>query len=97
MTVKIDWVKSHADGDRGALILYNDETDTHYGSWPFKTNPDFAGEKHIWKWETPDAPLEEITLSPSLRLDNEVLGPFHIFVRDGEIEHCGDCKCGCEQ
>lgn len=104
MTVQIDFDSPGTEvddgGESGFLILRNPERDEHYASWPFHVNPDahhLSEATNVWKWENPSDPIEDITLSPSLRLDNDSLGSFHIYIRDGEIEHCGDCQCGCSE
>lgn len=88
------------DGGRsGFLILDNPDREISYASWPFHVNPDehyLADETHVWEWENPDDPIEDITLSPSLKLEWDEPNTFHIFIRDGEVEHCGDCQCGCQ-
>lgn len=99
MTVEIDFERStinDGDGVGGWLVLHDPDKDEDYASWPFYA-ADYDGDRvdMHWTWENPDAPLEDITLSPSLVLEQDDPNTFHIFVRDGEIEHCGDCQCGC--
>lgn len=44
--------------------------------------PNTAG----WNW---DGDEDSPTLSPSIDIDD-----IHIFIENGEIQHCRDCKCG---
>lgn len=105
MTVQIDWARSRipADGGEGSLFLVNSATGDDYHHWPFYDDPERAdefsatGDTNAWHWENPDDDPQDITLSPSLKYDGGIGPNFHIFVRDGEIEHCGDCKCGCNE
>ena len=104
MTVEIDFGHPGTgldDGERsGFLILRNPEREENYASWPFHITPPehyMNDGGHVWKWENPGDPIEEITLSPSLLLEWDEPNTFHIYVRGGEIEHCGDCQCGCKE
>lgn len=99
MTVEIDFDATGINDDRtgGWLDLHNPDEDVTYGSFPIHEDgdeSDHVAGRPIWKWENPDDPVEDMTLHPSIKLDWEENG-FHIFVRDGEIDHCGDCGCGC--
>lgn len=102
MVVEIDFDHGGTGIDdemSGFLMLKNDEREESYASWPFHVNPAehyLHGEAHVWEWKTPDKPIEAITLDPSLKLEWDEPNTFHIFVRDGRVHHCGDCKCGCE-
>ncbi|MWG36573.1 hypothetical protein [Halomarina oriensis] len=101
MTVQIDFEASNTTGEYGNLRLRNPERDCDYASWPFVADGQEADRRTAdgnttWHWTNPDEPLGDITLAPSLKLDWDEDG-FHIFVRDGEIEHCSDCACGCHQ
>lgn len=101
MPVQIDFEATtlNADGTGGFLRLTNPERDEDYASWPFHVRPDdhpLAGETNVWEWDNPDDPLDSISLSPSLKLTWDEPNTFHVFVDAGEIEHCGDCQCGCQ-
>lgn len=104
MTVQIDWEHPGTgldDGEEsGFLMLHNPEDDVDYASWPFHVTPSqhyMHGDGHVWEWRNPEDDIENITLSPSLLLTWDDPNTFHIFVRNGEIQHCGDCQCGCEK
>lgn len=103
MTVQIDWADSTADADEGVcwLTLTNPEKPggDHLGSFAgYADNsvvPDDSGV--WWTWANPSEPLENVTFSPSLIHHVGDKQMFHIFIRGGEIEHCGDCECGCRE
>ena len=99
MTVQINGGRIRDDGTGGVLYLgHSDGSD--YASWPFHINGEdsnMPGE-NVWDWENPneaDGP-HDVTLSPSLKYEGGIGPNFHIFIRNGEIEHCGDCRCGCQ-
>lgn len=104
MTVEIDFEHPGTGldegGESGFLMLHNPEKDETYASWPFHVIPSehyiHGPDAPVWKWENPDDPIADITLSPSLLLEWDDPNTFHIFIRDGEVEHCGDCQCGCQ-
>lgn len=102
MTVQIDWGRTYITEDSGVLYLTHSETGDDYAAWQF-----FADQRKVneynskwssesWKWENQGCDLRDLTLSPSLKYEGGIGPNFHIFVRGGEIEHCGDCQCGCE-
>lgn len=98
MTVYIAFEQSRLlEGEHVTLVLRDDETGESHGSFrayaPGARVPGPDDEETWWDWGNPNAKLEDVTFSPSLRLPGE----FHIYVRNGEIEHCGDCPCGCSQ
>lgn len=104
MTVQIDFDSDGTALDSGEksgfLILTNIEKGENYGSWPFHVTPEehyiHGVDSPVWKWQNPGEPLENITLSPSLKLEWDEPNTFHIFIRNGEVEHCSDCQCGCD-
>lgn len=97
MTVYIAFGQSSAGEDVVTLVLRDDESGESHGSFRGYASgarvPDPSDEETWWEWENPNAELEDVTLSPSLRLPGE----FHIYIRGGEIEHCNDCPCGCSK
>jgi len=99
MTVQINWEHSRItnEEERVELILENPEKDESYASWMAYSDK-WEGNKidTFWTWENPEEPIEDVTLSPSLKLNWDDPNTFHIFVKNGEIEHCGDCQCGCK-
>lgn len=100
MSVEIDLDRSVVsdDGLGGWLVLVNPEKEIDYASWPFSvpSERDQIPDANEWDWKNPDDSLEDITLSPSLKLEwDDDKYPFHIFIRGGDVDHCGDCKCGC--
>lgn len=100
MTLQIDLSQSciHGSGDHGHLVFVEPETDSDYASWPFHVDGEAGGlaYENVWTWDNPDDALEDVTLSPSLKYEGGIGPSFHVFVRDGEIEHCSDCECGCQ-
>lgn len=104
MVVEIDYDHDGTgvddDGEGGFLILKDPDKGMTYASWPFHVTPSqhyiHDSDVHVWKWENPDEPIEDITLAPSLKLEWDDPNTFHIFIWDGEVEHCGDCQCGCQ-
>lgn len=87
------------EGVHGFLILHDPEKEVSYASWPFHINPSehyMADSGHVWEWKNPGQPIEDITLSPSLLLEWDEPNTFHIHIRDGEVQHCADCQCGCQ-
>jgi hypothetical protein len=55
---------------------------------PWFGNPN-GGEwsrRPIWKWQNPNDPLDEMTLSPSIGKQSDGEMDFHCYVRNGEIE-----------
>jgi len=98
MTVEINFENSNIRGDGKIVELNLEDTDkdNNYASWMGYAES-YEGPKidTHWTWENPDEPLENVTLSPSLILKQDDPNTFHIFIKNGEIEHCGDCQCGC--
>lgn len=94
--IKLDNTRLVGEGDRGFLNLQDEDKDEDYASWPFYSKH-YEGSKMEphWTWENPDEDLENITLSPSLILEWDDPNTFHIFIKNGEVEHCSDCQCGC--
>jgi hypothetical protein len=56
---------------------------------------DPRAEHPWWTWENPNEPLERVAFSPSIISHVGDRQMFHIFVKNGKIEHCSDCQCGC--
>lgn len=98
MTVQYSVQSVRDDRTGGFLHITEPDTDSDYASWPFHVDgegDDMPGE-NVWVWENPDESTDELTLSPSLRYEGGIGPHFHIFIKGGEIEHCGDCECGCK-
>jgi len=87
------------DDDKGGVLYLSHTDGSDYASWPFHVDGEdsqMPGE-NVWTWQNPeqaDSPFE-VTLKPSLKYDGDMGAHFHIFIQNGEIQHCGDCKCGC--
>lgn len=105
MVVQINFERSEADHDRGQcrLVLENPEKG---GGDTLGTYRGYAGGARVndpgsvgtwWMWENPQEPLKDVTFSPSLITYIGDRQMFHIFIRDGKVEHCGDCECGCRE
>lgn len=99
MTVEIHGGRMRDDGKGGVLYLVNSDG-SDYAAWPFHIDgedSDMAGE-NVWTWENPEVTsYRNVTLSPSLKYEGGIGPNFHIYIREGEIEHLGDCACGCSQ
>jgi len=64
----------------GSFLFVSDECDHH----------DFpADNPTTWRWENPDEPTEDITLSPSIGVGRDQSGgwDWHCYVRDGEVDN----------
>ena len=89
---------SLTDDERGGtLILREPDSGSDYATWSFHVDGEDSNMPgpHVWEWENPDEPIEDVTLSPSLRYQGGIGPDFHVFIKNGEVEHCGDCQCGC--
>lgn len=99
MTVEIDFGRSYLNRNIGKATVYliEPETDSDYHSFSAYTDA-YDGNRvdPHWTWENPDADLLDITLSPSIAHWGSIGPDFHIYIRNGEIEHLGDCECGCD-
>lgn len=99
MTVYIAGGRIRDDNTGGVLYLAH-EDGSDYASWPFHVNGEGGNMPgpNVWVWENPEEATRphEVTLSPSLKYEGGIGPNFHIFIKNGEIEHCGDCKCGCK-
>ena len=98
MTATINFDHSSADREAGICWLHIDNPDKPGGDFlgAFQGYSDEGSpDETWWTWENPDEPLESVTFSPSIILHFGDTQMFHVFVRDGELDHCGDCECGC--
>lgn len=99
MTLEFRVNRVRDDGKGGTLILKEPESGADYATWPFHVDGEdsnMPGE-NVWTWKNPDEPRRNITLSPSLLYDGGIGPYFHLYIRDGEIEHLSDCECGCSK
>jgi len=103
MTVQIDWEGSYVDEDdgRACVVLENPERGMKYGAFmAFADHEDVEEfneewEPVAWDWKNPGCDLRDVTFSPSI-IVNWDEQQFHIFIKEGEIEHCQNCNCGCK-
>jgi len=98
MVVQFHVSRIRDDRTGGTIIIKDPQTNSDYARWTFHVDGEdsnMPGE-NVWKWENPNEDKSNLTLSPSLKYEGGIGPHFHIFIRDGEIEHCGDCECGCE-
>lgn len=102
MTVEIDWERSEIvkPGEECSITTVNPDNlggDTPYTIHAFAKGSEPQDSMSTWwTWENPGEPLRDVTLSPSIILHFGDSQQFHIYLRGGEIEHLGDCQCGCE-
>ena len=99
MTAQINFEQSSVDRDAGICWLHIDNPDKDGGDFlgSFQGYADGGpSDETWWTWENPDDPLEDVTFSPSIILHFGDTQMFHVFVRGGELDHCGDCNCGCQ-
>lgn len=102
MTVEINWARSWINREDGHGTLYLENDDADYAAWKFYEDSErvqefnSTGDTVSWQWENPGCDVQDITLSPSLKYEGGIGPNFHIFIRNGEIQHCGDCQCGCD-
>ena len=99
MVAKINFEKSSTDPAEGICSLRIDNPDKDGGDslGSFRGYADGGPSDEVWwTWENPNEPLEDVTFSPSIILHFGDTQAFHVFVRDGELDHCGDCQCGCQ-
>lgn len=103
MVAEINFDQSGIARDAGICWLHIDNPDKDggdvLGSFQGYADGDGPsdGTETWWTWENPDEPLENVTFSPSIILHFGDTQMFHAFVRDGELDHCTDCKCGCRE